>query len=107
MVYTSSQLEWLQTILRERLSIHLSLKVLNEKQAVITLPSSKKKIKIMLDPDTFLKADSSLLMGFWVPESEGWLASPLGFNLPAPGLFKGQNKLISKINEGYCIKYDI
>ncbi len=107
MTYTSNQLEWLQTILRERLSVHLSLKVLNDKHAVITLPSSTKKIEILLDPLTFLKADTSLLMGSWLPESEGWLASALGPDLPAPGLSQGQNKLIHKTNEGYCIKYDI
>jgi hypothetical protein len=107
MTYTSNQLEWLQTILRERLSVHLSLEILNKKCAVITLPSSTKKIEIMLDPLTFLKADASLLMGSWFPESEGWLASPLGPDLPAPGLLKGQNKLIYETNEGYCIKYDI
>ena len=96
MTYTSNQLEWLQIILRERFSVHLSLKVLNDKHAVITLPSSTKKIEIMLDPLTFLKADASLLMGSWFPESEGWLASALGPDLPAPGLLKGQNKLIHK-----------
>jgi len=107
MKYTSNQLEWLQIILRERLSVHLSLEILNNKCAVITLPSSSKKIEIMLDPLTFLRADASLLMGSWFPESEGWLASPLGPDLPAPGLLKGQNKLIYETNEGYCIKYDI
>ena len=107
MTYTPNQLEWLQTILRERLSVHLSLRLINEKHAVITLPSSTKKIEIMLDPLNFLKADASLSMRSWLPESEGWLASPLGSDLPAPGLLKGQNKLIYKTNEGYSIKYDI
>lgn len=107
MTYTPNQLEWLQTILRERLSVHLSLRLINDKHAVITLPSSTKKIEIMLDPLNFLKADASLSMRSWLPESEGWLASPLGSDLPAPGLLKGQNKLIYKTNEGYSIKYDI
>tara|TARA_B100001093_G_scaffold512934_2_gene583817 strand:+ start:19456 stop:20814 length:1359 start_codon:yes stop_codon:yes gene_type:complete len=105
--YSPNQLEWLQIILRERLSIHLSINLLNEKCAVITLPSSTKKIEITLDPLTFLKADASLLMRSWFPESEGWLASSLGSDLPAPGLLKGQSKLIYKTNEGYSIKYDI
>lgn len=107
MVYTSNQLEWLQSILQERLSNHLSLKALNDKHAVITLPDSTKKIVITLDPLTFLRADTTMLMSSWFPESEGWLPSPLGPNLPAPGLLKGQNKLIDKTKDGYYIKYDI
>ena len=104
--YTSNKIAWLQTLLRERLSIDLSLKLLNDNHAVITVPSSTKKIEITLDPLTFLKADASLLMCSWFPESEGWLASPLGLDLPAPGLLKGHTKIICKTDEGYCIKYD-
>ena len=100
-------MSWLQCILRERLSPHVSLSLLSKEFASITIANSTKRIDIALDPSTFTEAGAVLSMGWWNAVAEGWTPSNISNKLAAPGLPALQNKLIQKINVGYRVNYDV
>ena len=72
MTYSTQQMSWLQCILRERLSPHVSLSLLSKEFASITIANSTKRIDIALDPSTFTEAGAVLSMGWWNAVAEGW-----------------------------------
>lgn len=107
MIYKYNQIQWMQLILRERISSELSLKLLNDHYAIISTKFSAKNILIKLDALTFLREDSNLPITLWFPNKEGWDNSLLDKNLPAPGLSEIKEKIIQQTQEGYLINYDI
>ena len=102
--YTFNKIQWLQKILRERVSLQLTL-TFSDNKIIISIPSSDKNIMVSLDPLKFLRSNSNIKISYWKPSSEGFL-SLLGDDLPAPGLLQTHKKIIVKTENGFEINYD-
>jgi hypothetical protein len=100
-------LDWLDEILKERISPHLVLsRGPGGTHLILSLPNSPADIRIASDFGSFSHDGSDLPCGRWDAMSEGW-RSAIGQPLPAPGQVRGYGPLIERIPTGYVIHYDL
>lgn len=105
-VLYSAKLNWLATILYERFGHVFGLVPQPGNTLRITLGSTEPYIELAVDLATFTRADSQLPFTHWDATSEGW-KSVLGTPLPVPGAGDLPTPLITPIDRGMYVAYDI
>lgn len=103
---TFSALDWLCSILNERLGTKVFLQVQDDKKAVhLRMEGANGQITIESQTTDF-SSISDLPLCHWNTVAEGWSAS-ISDSLPAPGAIELHQPLIEQTKSGYCIHFDI
>lgn len=102
----AASLTWLSDILKERFGHAFDLRVQLQNTLLITFYQYTRSIQMPLYCDMFTRADSNLPCTQWDATADGW-QSALGSPLPAPGVASLPTPLITPIDNGTHVAYDI
>jgi len=107
---SNNALQWLRSILTERLGIDLELKhfTINEHRAFsrLTVPGQPNEIRIISNNEIFEQPSNDIPCAYWNPASAG-LTGVLAQPLPAPGLKDSEPILIESSPNKIEIYYDL
>lgn len=103
---SDAAVNWLQTILRERLGEPLHLRSIEGGHLVLTLDGAETPIVFDRPEPAFLTGGLEIPCQSWNAQVEGW-RPPLGRPLPAPGFTRLPQPLIQINQRGGVCHYDI
>jgi hypothetical protein len=104
--FNYNQVAWVKAILKERFGHEFAFNVGVQGALLLSLSNAEGSISFRTDRSTFTRADSNLPCTHWDATSEGW-QSVLGSPLPAPGASSLPSPLITHIDDGIHVAYDI
>lgn len=103
---TQEILRWLEQILFERFGQRFALRRADAGFIRLSLHDTDGFIEIACDTATFMRADSELPFTTWDASADGW-KPVLGSPLPAPGLARRPEAMVTQCQHGYRLHYDV
>ena len=99
--------EWLQSLLRERLHGGLQLCVGPGRSWVLSLEEDSRQIFIRCDFERFLADPKTLACGHWLPRDDASLLPAGCLGLPTPGLAQAPQDMVIVGEHGGTVNYDL